>query len=224
MNILFVTCVWTICCKRAKWSKNLKRSSNQVFCCTPENSQCSCSSKRKKPLPKRHFWMLHIKHGANLRQVYCLYHIKMMLFPSVEAEKLPHFLQWWEIRIIPTVFCWESFSVSRFCKKSCICWEPDMFKIFEHRMKEWDQQPFSFILQNWGFHHQQWFLLFRTSGVGWESGILSLESPVSNWTFKSVETFWRFTKGSGSNPFYICCENGCFLKWWCLQNTPKWSF
>lgn len=123
MNILFVTCVWTICCKRAKWSKNLKRSSNQVFCCTPENSQCSCSSKRKKPLPKRHFWMLHIKHGANLRQVYCLYHIKMMLFPSVEAEKLPHFLQWWEIRIIPTVFCWESFSVSRFCKKSCICWD-----------------------------------------------------------------------------------------------------
>ena len=101
---------------------------------------------------------------------------------------------------------------------------PDMFKIFEHRMKEWDQQPFSFIVPDWGFHHQQWFLLFRRSGVGWESGILSLESPVSNWTFKSVETFWRFTKGSGSNPFYICCENGCFLKWWYLQNTPKWSF
>lgn len=29
-NILFVTCVWTICRKRAKWSKNFKRSSNST--------------------------------------------------------------------------------------------------------------------------------------------------------------------------------------------------
>ena len=237
-NILFVTCVWTICRKRAKWSKNFKRSSNSTGVLLYTRNLTIYTQPQQKINKHEHV----PQRGKSLYQrgTFGCSILSMELIldrfiasitsrwccsPQSKAKKFPHFLQWWEIRIIPTVFCWEKF----FCS---------------HVFAQNPAFAGTWYVQNlWTPYERMgstaFFLSYCRIGVATiNSGFFYLEqaesdesqvyypweSPVSNWTFKSVETFWRFTKGSGSNPFYICCENGCFLKWWYLQNTPKWSF